>query len=874
MCLIPPPSCVTRPLTGRLLRTEESDVPVPEFTMTARPRQHLDAYRRKRDFRRTSEPAGSAGAATDGQRYVMHKHAASHDHYDLRLERDGALMSWALPKGPSLAPGEKRLAVEVEDHPLEYGDFEGTIPQGQYGGGTVMLWDTGTWEVTGKNSADHIDIALHGQKLTGNWTLIRTHPKPGKPPRNWLMLRRGRKAISARHAHQRSIISGRTMAEIARGAPGVREQPAELAPSDIPGSRRRAMPKALAPQLATLAAAVPDGDDWLYEIKYDGYRILALLDHGSVRLLSRNGLDWTSRFPAQAEALERLPVERAILDGEMVALTSDGSSSFGELQEGLSTGRTTGLVFQLFDLPHLNGYDLTGSPLMERKRALQSVLEAAEPDAASVLRYSDHVVGRGRAFLEHACEMGLEGIIAKRDDAPYVSRRSTTWRKIKCTRHAEFVVGGFTAPSDARRGFGSLLLGAHENGEFRYAGRVGTGFNNRQLTTIHRLLRPTAVEASPFAETVPDTRDASWVRPELVVEVEYAERTREGRLRHPTFRGIREDRNPAEIAMTEPSMSKPRPTASPSAPATRPRASRDGMGPAVEGIRISNPDRVVYPGQGVTKLALAEFYADIQDWLMPWLANRLLSLVRCPDGRGKSCFYQKHLADSQAPKVPRHRFQESKGVTEYVYVQSISHVIALVQSGVLEFHVFGSQVKDVEHPDLLVFDLDPSPGVSWATVLRTARELKDRLTSIGLPPFLRTTGGNGLHLVVPIRPALGWDEVKAFAKALAVQHAADDPKHLTTTLSRAKREGRIYIDYLRNGRGATAIASYSTRARPGAPVAAPIRWSELTVRLRPDRYTVGNLQRRLGALKSDPWEGFYERPPAISARMRKAVGLS
>ncbi|HUG27040.1 MAG TPA: DNA ligase D [Gemmatimonadales bacterium] len=842
--------------------------------MTAPSRQQLDAYRRKRDFARTAEPAGGAPTAPAGQRYVMHKHAASHDHFDLRLERDGALMSWALPKGPSLASGEKRLAVEVEDHPLEYGDFEGTIPKGQYGGGTVMLWDTGTWEVTGKNSADHLDIALHGQKLTGNWTLVRTRPKPGKPPRNWLMIRRGRATISARRAHQRSVTSGRTMAEIARGAPEVTAQPAERATSDIPGARRRTMPTALAPQLATLASAVPDGEDWIHEIKYDGYRILAHLDRGSVRLLSRNGLDWTRRFPAQAGALERLPVERAILDGEMVALTRDGSSSFGELQEALSAGRTTGLVFQLFDLLHLNGYDLTASALAERKRALQTVLESADLDAASVLRYSDHVIGKGPAFLEHACEMGLEGIMAKRDDAHYVSRRSTTWRKIKCTRHAEFVVGGYTAPAGARQGFGSLLLGAHENGHFRYAGRVGTGFNNRQLTTIHRLLRQAEVEASPFSDTVPNTRGASWVRPELVVEVEYAERTREGRLRHPTFRGIREDRHPDEITMTEPRISKTQATATPAPPAARPPASSSGTGPAVEGIRISSPDRVVYPDQGVTKLALAEFYAEIQDWLMPWMANRLLSLVRCPEGRAKSCFYQKHLAESQAPRVPRQEFRESKGVTEYLHVQSIAHVIALVQSGVLEFHVFGSQVKDVEHPDLLVFDLDPSPGVSWATVLRTARDLRERLQGLGLPPFLRTTGGKGLHLVVPIRPAADWDEAKAFAKAVAAQHAADDPRHLTTTLSRAKRKGKILIDYLRNGRGATAIASYSTRARPGAPVAVPIRWSELTSRLRPDRYTVGNLRRRLGALKTDPWEGFYERPPAISGRMRKAVGLS
>ncbi len=809
----------------------------------------LTVYRRKRDFAHTPEPAGDVTPACSGQRYVMHKHAASHEHYDLRLEEDGVLRSWALPKGPSLKRGEKRLAVEVEDHPLEYGTFEGTIPKGQYGGGTVMLWDAGSWEVTGKRDADRIDFTLEGTKLKGAWTLVRSGPRPGKSASNWLLIKRGTSDVSASQAHDRSIYSGRSLTEIARGEPfdpSELTESAGVTPTDIPGARPRRLPDAFAPQLATPAQAAPDGDTWVHEIKFDGYRMIVHVDHGTVRLRSRNGHDWTARFAAQAQALGALAAQQAILDGEMVAMGPSGASNFKTLQELISSKDTGSLVLQLFDLMYLDGFDLTGATLLDRKAALQALLQHSGFSVSTpTVRFSEHVVGHGPEFFDQACELGLEGTVAKRGDATYSPRRTKAWLKVKCGQDGEFVVGGFTPPSGTRKGFGALLLGERDGAALHYRGRVGTGFSASQLVDLHAKLRKSSQPKSPFADAVPDSREVTWVEPKLVVDVAFTELTREGRLRHPAFRGVREDRAPARVQ----------------------------QGNRVEGIRITNPERVVYPDVGLTKLDIARFYADIQDWLLPLLANRLLSLVRCPEGSQQECFFQKHLLANQAPNVPRQGFLQSKGVKSYAYVQSIAHVIALVQSGALEFHPFGSQITAPEHPDLMVFDLDPSPGVGWKDVLRAARELRERLEKLGFTAFARTTGGKGLHVVVPLLPTTDWEGVKAFSKAVSERHAADAPSRLTTVLSKAHRRDKIFIDYLRNGRGATAIASYSTRARPRAPVAVPVRWEEVNSALRPDRYTVANLRRRLAALKQDPWGDFYDARVAITPRMRKAVGL-
>jgi bifunctional non-homologous end joining protein LigD len=841
--------------------------------MGARTGERLEEYRRKRDFRKTSEPAGAEDVAKQGRLYVMHKHAASHDHFDLRLQEGGVLKSWALPKGASLKPGEKRLAVEVEDHPLEYGAFEGIIPQGQYGGGTVMLWDTGTWTVAGKHTADQIDLELHGRKLEGRWTLVRTkaRDKDDQASRNWLMIKRSDKPARELQPDDKSVISGRTMDEIAADKNRVWSGEAPRARA-IPGAHEAAFPAMIGPQLTTLVDKAPSGTDWLHEIKLDGYRIMARLEQGRVQLYTRNGLDWTARFPEIAQSLVALPVQSAFVDGEVTAMNRDGSTSFRKLQESLSAGATQHLRYYCFDLPYLDGYDLTASPLLERKKALAELLSAAGVGEASPVHYSEHIEGKGEAFYEQACKLGLEGIISKRADAPYRSRREKTWLKVKCTHHQELLVGGFTPPGGSRTGFGSLLLGVHDGPKLRYAGRVGAGFSAEQLKDLHRRLRGMTVKERPFADKVPGSTGVTWVEPRLVIEVEYTERTRDGRLRHPVFRGVRDDRDPNEITM-EKTMHLSDASSAGKVSSQGPRKKKSQQ-VIVAGVRISHPDRILYPEQGVTKADMARYYESIADWMIPLMERRPLSLVRCPEGTESECFFQKHPSPSLTKGLPRIPIAEKDGEREYVYVESTAHLVTLVQAGTLEIHPWGCHIDDIEHPDLMVFDLDPGPDVAWTEMIRAIRELRDRLDDLGLHSFLRTTGGKGLHVVVPLKPRADWDEVKAFAKAVAERHASDDPERLTSNMSKAKRQGRIFIDYLRNGRGATAIASYSTRARSGAPVAVPIRWDELDGDLRPDQYNVHNVQRRLQALERDPWEHFDEARIPLSAKMRELVGVS
>jgi bifunctional non-homologous end joining protein LigD len=844
------------------------------LTMPAQTGEKLAEYRRKRDFHKTLEPAGADEAAEQGCLYVMHKHAASHDHFDLRLQQGDVLKSWALPKGASLEPGEKRLAVEVEDHPLEYGGFEGIIPKGQYGGGTVMLWDAGSWSVAGKHDADHIDLELHGKKLEGRWTLVRTKGRGtgNQENRNWLMIKRSDEPTRKLQPDDQSVASGRTMDEIAADTSRVwmsKEAATERPPlpdaSAITRAQAADLPVTMGPQLTTLVDKAPTGADWLHEIKFDGYRIMARLERGEVRLYTRNGKDWTARFPEIARRLSTLPVESAMIDGEVTVLDDQGATSFRKLQEALSAGDTEHLRYYCFDLPYLDGHDLTAAPLIERKQALVGVLEAAGVSKQDPVRYSEHIEGKGQAFYEQACELGLEGIVSKRADAPYRSRRERTWLKIKCSHQQEFVVGGFTRPGGSRTGFRSLLLGAFDGPDLRYEGRVGTGFSAQQLEDLHRQLKAMTVAEKPFADAVPDTKGVTWVEPRLVIEVEYTERTRDGRLRHPVFRGVRDDREPREVTVNQ---AQPQPLGSTA-------KSENAPGQVmIAGVRISHPDRILYPEQGVTKVDLARYYEDIADWVVPLIERRPLSLLRCPEGAESECFFQKHPSPSLTKGLPRVAIAEKDATRDYVYVESLAHLVTLVQAGTLELHPWGCHVEDIEHPDLMVFDLDPGPDVAWQRMIDTTRDLRDRLADLGLTSFLRTTGGKGLHVVVPLQPRADWDELKAFARAVAERHVADDPERLTSNMSKAKRQGRIFVDYLRNGRGATAIASYSARARPGAPVAVPVRWDELDASLRPDRYNVHNLQRRLRALKSDPWADFEAARTPLTTKMRELVGRS
>ncbi len=888
--------------------------------------RNLEVYRRKRNFELTPEPAGgdepfsdaTLKHALEGGRFVIHKHAAQRLHYDLRLERAGVFESWAVPKGPSLVPGEKRLAVHVEDHPLEYGDFEGVIPEREYGGGTVMLWDRGRWAPIAykgkyKNDDHHIDFVLAGEKLRGVWTLVRTSQstrrtsarKSGEAHAgdNWMLIKRHDDVSGESEVTDISVATGRTMEQIAadknrtwtqggeKSGPQAEQlsiQSSEIPdPAAIDSAVKHAFPRKFDVTLATLEQQAPDGDDWLHEIKFDGYRILAFCKGGNVRLVSRNGKDWTKRFSETAALLKNLGVD-AVLDGEVVAFASDGTTSFRALQEALAAGDSRGLVYQTFDIVHLNGYNLTKVPLAQRKQTLAEVLDACGFTGRSGIRYTENVVGQGAAFVEQACRLGLEGIICKRADSQYRAGRSRNWLKVKCTAREELLICGYTNPGGARKGFGSLLLGAWRDDELVYAGRVGTGFNQRVLVQLHGQLRKLKIDQAPLVDP-PKEAGLHWVKPQLIAEVEFSEWTRDGVLRHPSFRGLREDKNPKDIRLPEAAgtrasgelssgkskfFGKTRSSAASlpdkKATASVRRATRDTA--EVAGITLTNAGRILYPELGITKLALAQYYEEIVDWILPQLAARPLSLVRCPSGYTGQCFFQKHPRSTVDKSVPRVMIEESGGKSPYLYVQSLADIISLVQVGALELHVWGSHVDDVERPDMLVFDLDPSPGVPLQETLRVARELHERLVDLGLQSFPRTTGGKGLHLVVPIEPERPWDEIKTFCHEVARAQARADPRRVTSVMSKTRRRGRIFVDYLRNGRGATAICSYSPRAREGAPIAVPVAWEEVTSALQPDRYNIENLRRRLAVMKEDPWENFEAARRPLTEKAFSAVG--
>jgi bifunctional non-homologous end joining protein LigD len=786
----------------------------------------LSDYQAKRDFARTPEPRGRLGASRRERSFFIQKHAASHLHYDFRLELDGVLKSWAVPKGPSLDPSVSRLAVHVEDHPLDYGSFEGTIPEGEYGAGTVLLWDRGLWIPEG----DPVDayrngkliFALEGRKLQGRWSLVRFKGAEDGTKENWL-LRKLRDA-AARPSREDDILVSRPES-VRSGA----------APRELPGAQRAPMPRSIEPELATLVYDAPEGDGWIHEIKFDGYRFMAFLERGRARLVSRNGLDWTNRLPGLAAEIAALPAGRLVLDGELVTLTSEGVSNFAALKDALGKRDEENLIYYAFDLLYLDGVDLRKTPLLRRKEALRGLLETARSPR---LRYTDHVVGSGEIFHRRSCEFALEGVVSKKKDSPYRSGRGMDWVKVKCQKRQEFVIAGFTDPQSSRQGFGALLLGVQGKSGLAYAGRVGTGFNASLLLDLRRRLDDLEQPGSPFAAPLPrsERRGVHWVTPSLVAEVSFSNWTRDGRLRHPSFLGLREDKAAADVVRDHPA---PPPAAAPA-------------------VRLTHPERVLYPEEGITKADLARFYQEIAAWILPQVRGRLLSLVRCPEGQSGPCFYQKHRMDALPAAIRVLTIEEADGPATGLFIEDEAGLLALVQLGVLEIHPWGSRVTDLEHPDLCTFDLDPGPGVAWTAVLRAARDLRDLLGALGLESFVKTTGGKGLHVVVPFRGVPGWPELKAFSKTIAEELARRSPDRYTAKLAKSSRGGRIFIDYLRNGRGATAVAAYSTRAKPNASVAVPLAWDELTPSLRPDQYTVKNLRRRLEKLTRDPWKRFAD----------------
>ncbi|HVN35169.1 MAG TPA: DNA ligase D [Casimicrobiaceae bacterium] len=912
----------------------------------------LERYRQKRNFGVTPEPEGEVGAKTGAAlRFVIQKHAARRLHYDFRLELDGVMLSWAVPKGPSLDPNDKRLAMHVEDHPLEYGDFEGVIPAKQYGAGTVMLWDRGTWipksDPREGVAKGRLKFDLSGEKLHGGWNLVRS--RSGKyGGESWLLIKEAdayaRLGAAAAIVDDMpdSVATGRSIEEIAASADRVWHSNKSAAANveagaiarakplpgigKVPGARKAAMPSFIEPELATLMKAPPDGAKWIHEIKYDGYRMLCRIADGSARMISRNRKDWTGNFEAVAEAAARLPVKTAWLDGEVVAFDAEGRSSFQALQNALTASPAADLGYLVFDLLYLDGFDLTRVTLAERKRLLQSLLA----DASGGIRYSDHFSVPGRAFLENVRKLGLEGMVSKRADLPHHDGRGTAWIKVKCQRRQEMVVGGYTEPGGSRHGFGALLLGVYEGAKLRYSGRVGTGFDDAALASIKQKLDKLEQPKSPFENppTGADARGVHWLRPTLVAEVEFTEWTADGTLRHPSFVGLRADKRATDVvreieraaneqppgdaaAQAASAVADPIPLEGPKAraaarsyvakkgrsaakeavaaktprscstaksvPANPPkerfaapsvRASARG---SIAGIALTNPDKVLYPEAGVTKRDLARFYERIADWILPHFEQRPLTLLRCPNGWDKPCFYQKNADASVIDAIDRVKVPASNGKTSlYMMANSLTAIVGLVQMGTLELHPWGSTAGRLGYPDRLTFDLDPDDQVTWDDLKQAALLVKTLLENVGLQPFVKTTGGKGLHVVVAIEPTTEWEDAKNFTKAAAELLERTFPDRFTSKLLKVSRGGKVFIDYLRNAEGATAVGAYSLRARANAPVSTPIEWKELERDVRFHHFDVGRVLERYAKLKRDPWAGIAKSArPLDKARMAK-----
>ena len=782
---------------------------------------NLAIYRSKRDFAKTQEPAGATGKAA-GNGFIVQKHDATRLHYDFRLELDGVLLSWAVTRGPSLDPDDKRLAVRTEDHPLDYATFEGTIPKGQYGGGTVMLWDTGTWEsLPGKDprktlAEGHLHFFLHGQRMKGEWIMIRLKPRGKEKGENWLL-----RKVADDHAggsddlvgtHLTGVSSGLTMAEIAAGktppepkAPAKPKATAKSKTSPKAKPKTPATPPPFRPvQLATLVDHVPAGAAWLHEMKYDGYRTLIAIGGGDGRAYTRSGLDWTDKFAPVVADAATLDAGTALLDGEAVVLDDAGKTSFQGLQNALKEDPGA-ILYYAFDLLELDGEDLTRLPLIERKEKLKALIG----EGTDRIRYSDHIVGRGEELFDSFCDAGLEGVISKRADARYVGARSSGWLKTKCIKRQEFVVVGWT-PSDKQRGFRALLLGVNEGGKLRYAGKTGTGFTADEIDRLMGLMKPLEVDKPTVDAPRAAVRGAHWLKPQLVAEVAYMEVTGDGVLRHSSYLGLRLDKKPAAVVMEN----------------AAPVASVEAPAPTT--IRVTNRERVIFPEGKITKGELADYYQAVSAIMLPWAGSRPISLVRCPQGRGKKCFFQKHDAGSFGDHVHHVGIAEKDGHDEpYLFVDDAEGLVTCVQMGSIEFHGWGARIEDVEKADRLVFDLDPDEGLDFADVVSAAFHVQEMLAQMGLATFPMVTGGKGVHVIAPLTPRAEWPEVKDFARRFAMALAQAEPDRFTAALAKAKRTGRIFIDYLRNQRGATAVMPYSVRARENAPVAVPITWEEL-----------------------------------------------
>jgi bifunctional non-homologous end joining protein LigD len=839
----------------------------------------LETYRKKRDFAATAEPKGAPPVA-DSNIFVVQKHDATRLHYDFRLALDGVLKSWAVTRGPSLNPLEKRLAVAVEDHPLEYADFEGTIAKGEYGGGAVIVWDKGTWAPLGDAhkglKKGHLEFELHGQKLNGRWHLVRMHAKPGEKRENWLLIKgddefaRSPDEADILEERPESINTGRTIDELEGEAPGWSSKTGKIEKPDgagataepsvsasarksldastIEGGSKGPLPGFVEPMLATLTKSPPTGERWLHEIKFDGYRLQAHIEDGKVTLWTRGGLDWTDKFgDAVPTALRNLPVRTALIDGEMVVENESGVAQFSLLQADLSDGRLDRFAYYAFDCLYLDGYDLREAALIRRKELLGQLIGTD----GGAIRYSSHFVEDGKLVLQRACALGLEGIISKASQSVYVSGRGKSWVKAKCSAQQEFVIAGYVPSSTGRKAIGSLSLGVYDGKDLRYVGRVGTGFSSGVAEALLTRLDMMRIRSSPFATrlTTAEARQVRFVKPELIAEVDFRGWTGDGLLRQASFQGLRDDKPASEIVRET--------TMATNAAPERPKSS----------VTLTHPDRVYWPDVGVTKEGLADYYAEAWPFMKPLIVGRAVALVRCPDGIGGQTFFQKHAWKGLNRNIVL--VNDPKEPEALISIRDFDGLMALVQSAALEIHPWGSTVADWERPDMIVMDLDPGDDVAWASVIAAAEEVRARLKDAGLASFIKTSGGKGLHVVSPVKPKAEWPAVKAFTKSVADSMAADSPERFVSTIPKARRHGKILIDYLRNQRGMTAVAAYSTRARAGATVSMPLAWEELTPEIGPAYFTTRNTPTRLSS-SADPWADFRAAAVPVEEERKKA----
>ncbi|CAL8473895.1 DNA ligase D [Caballeronia sp. S22] len=891
----------------------------------------LETYQRKRSFDKTPEPSGAAKrsartrkSADHALSFVIQEHDARRLHYDFRLELDGTLKSWAVPKGPSLDPSVKRLAVHVEDHPLDYGSFEGDIPEGNYGAGSVIVWDRGTWapqsgtveEAAREYEKGKLKFVLDGEKLHGGWTLVKSHMRGSGDKEQWLLIKerddearpeaeydillkkpgsvmstslgardksgavreRSERKAAAKKAPARKTAgkkaNGHAHPDIVanRSAESLRTLSHEPA---IEGAVKAKLPATFKPQLATLVDAAPPENDWAYEIKFDGYRVLARIEtikgKHEILIYTRNGNDWTAKFSKQVKALDRLDIESGWLDGEAVVLDDRGLPDFQALQNAFDVGRPQDIVVYFFDVPYLNGYDLRNVPLVQRRAILKALIE---PIDDPVLRYSQDFAFHADDLLKSACDMALEGIIGKRIDSTYVSGRSTSWIKLKCRRRQEFVIGGYSEPSGSRGQFGALLLGVYDtHGKLQYAGRVGSGFDHATLIAVKKELDKREVKRMPFASE-PQERSRTpvhWVKPELVAECNFAEWTKERIVRQASFVSLRDDKPARQIVKEVPASAKK--VASKKAPAKKTATKAKAGSAEIEGVKISHPDRVIDKSTGFTKIDVVEYYASVADWMLPHLKDRPVSLVRAPEDIGGELFFQKHSAKLAIPHITQHA-DIDPGHPPLLTIESSQALVGTAQMGTIELHTWNAVASNIEKPDRMVFDLDPGEGVGWERMIEAAKLTKDLLAELGLTSFCKTSGGKGFHVVVPLAKQAGWDDMKDFSQAVAQHMASALPKLFSAKMGMQNRKGKIFIDYLRNNRGSSTVAAFSLRARPGLGASMPLSWDELDSVTSGDQWNIGNVRERLDALKGDPWAGYDKARQRLTAEMKKRLGMN